>query len=79
MPDFRGIPINYTGLSYSLSGYFILEQAEPNMTLGSRYDLIGLIIDNAPVSGSPKPYALTVDDNDHFKLVDLAKVKRATA
>lgn len=57
--------------SYGLS--VILEAAEPNMTVGHEYTILGLAVDNAATP--PKPYGITFDDNDHFKLVELGKLK----
>lgn len=78
MPDFRGIPMwpvppDWT-TNYGIR--VVLEAAEPNMTVGNEYQLFGIAVDNA--AAPPKPYGMSFDDNDHFKLVELAKLKRAT-
>jgi hypothetical protein len=78
MTDIRGIPMfplppEWT-TNYGLK--VILEQPEPNMTVGNEYQILGLAVDNTPQP--PKPYGMTFDDNLHFKIVELAKVKRST-
>ena len=72
MPDFRGIPLNYAG-RYTIQ--VALETTEPNMTIGNIYEVFAVAVDNAATP--PHPYALVFDDNNHFKLVDLSKVRRA--
>jgi hypothetical protein len=72
VPDFRGLPFNYAGPVYSIS--VELELAEPNMTVGNHYEVWGIVVDNAATPA--KAYAITVDDNQHFKFIDLSKVRR---
>lgn len=69
--DLRGIPLNYNGPGNTFA--FTLEAAEPNMTVDKTYEVFGLVVDCAPTP--PKPYALTADDNKHFKLLELSKVR----
>jgi hypothetical protein len=74
MPDHRGIPPFLAGGPVYLTP-LELETAEPNMTVGNLYELWGLIVDDAPTSGNPRPFALVVGDDRHFKLCDLAKLR----
>jgi hypothetical protein len=69
--DPRGIPLTGDWLQPSI----ILEQDTPNFTVGFAYPMYGLIVDAA--LDPPKPYVITVDDNGHFKILDIAKVRRA--
>jgi hypothetical protein len=71
--DIRAVPIIYPGIQFSIN--VELEQPEPNMTVGDQYIVVGMVVDSAVTP--PKPYAITFDDDQHFKFVDLAKVKRA--
>jgi hypothetical protein len=75
VPDHRGIPPFLAGGPVYLTP-LTLETTEPNMTVGQQYDLWGLIIDDAPTGGGPpKPQALVVGDDRHFKLCDLGKLR----
>ena len=75
MADFRAFPITAEGPGSALR--VTLEQAEPNMTVGNDYFILGAAVDNA--SQPPKPFALVFDDNGHFRLVEFAKLKRMAA
>lgn len=77
MPDFRGIPLVPTGPGGSIM--VTLELAEPNMTVGNSYEVLGMVIDNAPTSGPPRPSAIVFADDGHFKLVEFAKLKGTPA
>jgi hypothetical protein len=68
--DLRGIPMIGSWLQPSV----ILEQPEPNFTVGNSYSLLGIVVDATPTP--PKPYIISVDDSGHFKLVDINKVRR---
>lgn len=51
-----------------------LETAEPNFTVGNKYDVLSLVVDCQPTT--PKPYAVMFDDDGHLKIVDLGKLRR---
>lgn len=53
----------------------LLEAAEPGFTVGSVYEMLGVVVDVAPAT--PKPYGVVFDDSGHMKVVDLGKLKLA--
>jgi hypothetical protein len=73
--DIRGIPLN-NSVSF-LQPAIVLEQAQTGFTIGNAYNIYALIVDSDSVLPQPKPYILTIDDDGHFRILDMAKVRRA--
>jgi hypothetical protein len=69
--DIRSVAMTGSWLQPSV----ILEQPQANFTVGDAYAMYALVIDAAEIP--PKPYIVTCDDDGHFKLMDISKVRRA--